>query len=175
MDKGRSRAQKGGEEFLLIHLYFPGGFQGAPLERSITRKCGRFDGRGRVRDRDGRALPSMRRPQHFPTCCRPVSGLASLDPPPSHDRSQWLVGGPALAYRCGGSTGVAPVSRLTGRFRPAPEAGRIIAEPGASIRVPNDFQKFRLAFDESRFSAYIAAPCKPNSTSWKTASRNWCN
>jgi len=25
---------------------------------------------------------------------------------------QWLVGAPALAYRCGGSTGLAPVSRL---------------------------------------------------------------
>jgi len=26
--------------------------------------------------------------------------------------SQWHVGRPALAYRCGGSTGFAPVSRL---------------------------------------------------------------
>ena len=58
---------------------------------------------------------------------RPVSGLASLDLPPSHkiplpiylggDCSQWHTGKSALAYRCGGSTGIglypSPVSRLT--------------------------------------------------------------
>lgn len=47
----------------------------------------------------------------------PVSGLASLDLPPSHDCSQWHTDKSALAYRCGGSTGIgsipSPVSRLT--------------------------------------------------------------
>jgi len=52
-----------------------------------------------------------------PFASRPVSGLASLDLPPSHDCSQWHTGKSALAYRCGGSTGIglypSPVSRLT--------------------------------------------------------------
>ena len=56
--------------------------------------------------------------------CRPVSGLASLDRPPSRRRAsqgkamrQWLVGRPALAYRCGGSRGLARMD-----FRAAPRS-----------------------------------------------------
>lgn len=35
----------------------------------------------------------------------PVSGLTSLDLPPSHDCSQWHDGKPSLDDRCGGSAG----------------------------------------------------------------------
>jgi hypothetical protein len=36
----------------------------------------------------------------------PVSGLTSLDLPPSHDYSQWHIGKPTLDDRCGGSSGL---------------------------------------------------------------------
>ena len=53
-------------------------------------------------------------PAYLPYCALwPVSGLTSLDLPPSHDCSQWHIGKPTLIYRCGGSTGSTPVSRLT--------------------------------------------------------------
>ena len=53
-------------------------------------------------------------PQCFVVIVRPVSGLARLDASPSHVvLTQWLIDAPTLAYRCGGSTGIAPVSRLT--------------------------------------------------------------
>lgn len=39
----------------------------------------------------------------------------SLDISPSHDCSQWLFDMPILAYRCGGSAGISPASRLTVR------------------------------------------------------------
>jgi len=39
-------------------------------------------------------------------CPRPVSGLASLDAPPSQAETQWRCGASALAYRCGGSSGL---------------------------------------------------------------------
>lgn len=42
---------------------------------------------------------------------RPVSGLASFDLSPSQACAQWHVDRPALAYRCGGSTGVANIVR----------------------------------------------------------------
>jgi hypothetical protein len=45
-------------------------------------------------------------PATSPLTSRPVSGLASLDLPPSHDLSQWRIGKSALAYRCGGSSGI---------------------------------------------------------------------
>ena len=49
----------------------------------------------------------MRHPQHLLSIAlRPVSGLASPDLSPSHDRSQWPIGKSTLAYRCGGSSGV---------------------------------------------------------------------
>ena len=76
-------------------------------------------------------LPSMRRPQHFPTYgiaqsfsgrflhSRPIYGLARQNASPSHDCSQWHTDTPTLAYRCGGSTGISPVSRLTGRRKPS--------------------------------------------------------
>jgi hypothetical protein len=42
-----------------------------------------------------------------PFALRPVSGLTSLDSPPSHDcSSQWHTGKSTLAYRCGGSSGI---------------------------------------------------------------------
>src|SRR5512143_3251461 len=44
---------------------------------------------------------------------RPVSGLARPNASPSHDCSQWLDDASTLAYRCGGSTGIEPVSRLS--------------------------------------------------------------
>ena len=47
-------------------------------------------------------------------CPRPVSGLASLDAPPSQAETQWRCGASALAYRCGGSSGF--VSLETHRF-----------------------------------------------------------
>jgi len=56
----------------------------------------------------------MRLPQHFLNeALRPVSGLTSFDLSPSHDCSQWHIDKPTLAYRCGGSSGTTPDSRLT--------------------------------------------------------------
>ena len=60
-------------------------------------------------------------PQHFRSCGRrPVSGLTSRVLSPSQAFAQWPFDTPctSLAYRCGGSTGIAsfervPVSRLT--------------------------------------------------------------
>ena len=80
----------------------------AARRRSSCRRAGRADG--------GAPRPGR----------RPVSGLASLGRPPSRRalvRSrQWRVGRPALAYRCGGSRGLArsriraaPHSRFTRR------------------------------------------------------------
>jgi len=68
----------------------------------------------------------MRRPQHFPTCgilvgflhSRPIYGLTRQNASPSHDCSQWHTDTSTLAYRCGGSTGISPVSRLTGWRKP---------------------------------------------------------
>jgi len=56
----------------------------------------------------------MRLPQHFPSdASGPVSGLASFDLPPSHADAQWPDDKSALTYRCGGSAGITPASRLT--------------------------------------------------------------
>lgn len=56
----------------------------------------------------------MRHPQHLLVITfRPVSGLASFASSPSHAYAQWHINEAALTYRCGGSTGIAPVSRLT--------------------------------------------------------------
>jgi|GEM_PF-5215537 len=61
--------------------------------------------------RNPAALPSVR--------IGPVSGLASLDSPPSQAKTpSGIKGEPSLAYRCGGSSGIAsrgraPLSRLT--------------------------------------------------------------
>ena len=52
------------------------------------------------------------------------TGSRELDPSPSRaSRAQWLHDGPTLAYRCGGSTGLAPVSRLTRRGKHARAPG----------------------------------------------------
>jgi hypothetical protein len=57
---------------------------------------------------------------------RPVSGLASLGRPPSRRRAsfeasrQWRVGRPALAYRCGGSCGLARVESARHRIPVSP-------------------------------------------------------
>ena len=59
---------------------------------------------------------------------RPVSGLASLDRPPSRRRAsfeasrQWRVGRPALAYRCGGSCGLARIESARHRIPVSPAA-----------------------------------------------------
>ena len=46
-------------------------------------------------------------PAYLPYCALwPVSGLTSLDLPPSHDCSQWHDDKPALDDRCGGSSGI---------------------------------------------------------------------
>jgi hypothetical protein len=63
-----------------------------------------------------RALPEPehRHPAVFPTWLfRPVSGLTSFGSSPSRGQPQWHIDEPALAYRCGGSTGISPVSRFT--------------------------------------------------------------
>jgi hypothetical protein len=66
------------------------------------------------------AFPDLWNPQGVPRP-GPIYGLARQNAPPSHDCSQWLdpalvrvIGTSTLAYRCGGSTGISPVSRLTG-------------------------------------------------------------
>jgi hypothetical protein len=46
---------------------------------------------------------------------RPVSGLLSFDLPPSREKftvASWQI---RTRYRCGGSTGIAPVSRFSER------------------------------------------------------------
>lgn len=57
-------------------------------------------------------------PWHLRWSFRPVSGLASLDVSPSQDatHSQWLDDTPALAYRCGGSSGIASKDRKRTAF-----------------------------------------------------------
>jgi len=56
------------------------------------------------------ARPSVSCPLPRGTCVkcvrRPVSGLASLGVSPSQAGAQWHVDTPALAYRCGGSSGM---------------------------------------------------------------------
>jgi hypothetical protein len=96
-------------------------FQGSPLERSIT---------GNAAD-DRKEVPanvwSTNSAVHAPPAAfpdlwnrggflhsRPIYGLARQNASPSHDCSQWHIDASTLAYRCGGSTGFSPVSRLTG-------------------------------------------------------------
>jgi hypothetical protein len=102
---GKRRGQR---RETLIHLFLP--FRQASPHTGMTEQ-------GSI----GR-MNAGRRPAPHPRgtsagCLRPVSGLASLDAPPSQVETQWHRGAPALAYRCGGSSGVvpkdAPLSRLT--------------------------------------------------------------
>tara|TARA_R100001591_G_scaffold19480_1_gene26121 strand:- start:55407 stop:55652 length:246 start_codon:yes stop_codon:yes gene_type:complete len=71
---------------------------------------------------------------------RPVSGLTLwLAPvhPPSHDESQWLIGCIFNVYRCGGSVGFSPTSRLTLMDIKAPEEGRILDLPRHIVKCDN--------------------------------------
>jgi hypothetical protein len=85
-------------------------------------------------------------PQHFRQFhARPVSGLASLAAPPSRIEIQWRTGAAALAYRCGGSSGIAtcvahrfPVSPRQGFLPAAPNVKRLVVRrSGADYTAPN--------------------------------------
>ena len=68
---------------------------------------------------------------------RPVSGLASLDRPPSRRVATVAKGRPALAYRCGGSRGLARSIDVRHRVPVSPAATNSRRTPVRAPMVPN--------------------------------------
>lgn len=98
--------------------------RGVPETLRSTRTIGparlptRVEHTGWLRQKNGStqggiSRPPMPAPAPHPrstSACRrrPVSGLTRLDAPPSQESPVAYCGAPALAYRCGGSCGLAP-------------------------------------------------------------------
>ena len=73
--------------------------------------------RGDARGYSSATEPGRSQPRDITSTIGPgrSTGSRELDPPPSQVRStQWRTGGPTLAYRCGGSTGLG--SAVSGQF-----------------------------------------------------------